>query len=162
MDICPYGTATRFVAWSGVQNWLFCLNIESVFCRKDTVSTIRGSTILSEALPIICIHLDERCYETIKKQWVPVLMTQCYISQPDLVSQNGYFAWKLRVVFGRKDTVATIRSSYILSGAFPIICIHIRDIMKQWVPVLMTQQHISQPDLGSKNGYLLEYSEQFL
>ena len=41
------------------RNWLFCLKIESSFCRKDTVLTIRGSNILCEALAIIPIHLRD-------------------------------------------------------------------------------------------------------
>ena len=41
------------------ENWIFCLKIDSFCGRKDTVFTIRGLDILSEALLIILIHLRE-------------------------------------------------------------------------------------------------------
>ncbi len=41
------------------ENWLDCLKFESIFDRKDTGLAIRGLDMLSEALPIILIHLRE-------------------------------------------------------------------------------------------------------
>ena len=54
-------------------------------------------------------------YETLKKQCMHVLMTQCHISGADLVLKNGYFACNLIDFVGRKDIVLTIRRSDTLS-----------------------------------------------
>ena len=58
-------------------------------------------------------------------------MTRHIISWADLVHKVGYFAWKLIVVFGRKDTVLTIWERNMLADTLPIIFIHLWMVIKQ-------------------------------
>ena len=57
MDTPHYNTASHFLDWYGVRMiWLFCMKLECLFSRKDTVLPIRGSDVLPGALPILFIH----------------------------------------------------------------------------------------------------------
>ena len=53
IDVCPYDTESHFSGQMWCQITLNLLKIEGIFGRKDTVLTIRGSNMLSEAFPII-------------------------------------------------------------------------------------------------------------
>ncbi len=59
MGVCPYNSVHYFPGWCGVQNWLFCLKIESSRGSKDTVTTMREADTMSEVLAILLIHLRE-------------------------------------------------------------------------------------------------------
>ena len=57
IHVHPYNTTSHFLWWSCTKNNLFCIYLESFPSRNGMVLIIRGSNILSEALPIILILL---------------------------------------------------------------------------------------------------------
>ena len=58
-----------------------------------------------------------------------VLLTQCHISQSDLVPKIGYFAWNWRAVLVETYTMMTKRGSNTLSEALTIIPVHLNEVM---------------------------------
>ncbi len=59
MYASPHVSMSYFPDWSGDQIDYFAWNVRVVSVKKDAVLTIRRSDILSEACPIILIHLRE-------------------------------------------------------------------------------------------------------
>ena len=128
MYACPYDPVTHFLGWSGAQNWLFCLKFGCNFGRNDTVLTtrvsyaIRGSSDHS--------HTSEGGEETLKQQWMSILMTRCLISRLTWYPRNWSFYLDPSIVFSRKDTLLTIRVYYMLADALPNILIYLMDVQK--------------------------------
>ena len=69
-------------------------------------------------------------YETVKQQYMSLLVPHHPISGATRVSEIWYFAWNLRFVIGRNGIVLTINSLYMLSKALPIITIPLRIVRK--------------------------------
>ena len=145
MDACCCNTGSYFPGLPGVQKLVFCLKIESSYDQNDTVVIMRGSDTLSEALPIICIHLRE------VRKHSSSNMDSCFYNTASYFvdwsgTQNWLFCLKIESVFGRKGTVTITRGSHKLSEALPIILIHLMEVGKH----------------SSSNGYMsLRYSVLF-
>ena len=81
----------------------FVWNLRVVLGRNDTRLIICGSQMLSKA-PIINIVYLKKGYATLKQQWMSCFTAHHLISCAERVPEIWYFAWNLRVVFGRNDT----------------------------------------------------------
>ena len=77
-------------------------------------------------------HISKEDYEKVKQQWqwMPLFASQHPISHTERVPGICYISWNLRVVFGRNDTVRTIRGLYMLSEAPLSILISLRKVVK--------------------------------
>ena len=97
--------------------------------RKDTVLTIRGLNILSEALPIILIY-PRKVRKHSRSNGCMSLRHSTITSKADMVSKKWLFCLEFDRLFGRKDIMLTIRGSQKLSMAFLSSLIYLRDVRK--------------------------------
>ena len=114
--------------------WYFAWNLSTEFGRNDTVGT-NHKGFVDPARSSASHHyiILEEGNETLKHQWVSLLLIRHPIPIPSAENERGpkiwYISWKLRVVFGRDDVMWAIRGSNMLSKAFLSIHIHLRKAM---------------------------------
>ena len=98
-------------------------SFQHLIVRKDTVSTVMGSNMLSEALPIILIYLTK----VINTQAVMDVCPYDWSCAP-----NWIFGLIFECLFGRKEAVlVTLRGWDIMSEALLIILIYLRKVGNQ-------------------------------
>ena len=124
MDACPYDTAAScFPGWSGAPNWWFCLKLGSCFGRKYTVLIKRGLDMLSEAIPIIIIHLRKvRKHSSTngcRSLWHSVAFPRLIWSLKLVILVNIWCC------FCKNDTVLAIRRLGMMPEALPAIAIYL-------------------------------------
>ena len=119
---------------------------ESISGRNDEVLTIRGSDMLPGPLPLIIIHLRKVIKHSSSNGCLSVWYSipfSVLVWAPKLVILHKI--WEF--CFSRNDMVATMKVSYILSGALPIILMHLRSVRKDSLSngLLSLQHSISFP-----------------
>ena len=107
----------------------FDWNLRVILREKDTVLTIRGSDMLSDALPLICIHPRKvmnysSSNECMSLSHLVIFSTLIWSPKSVILSRIGVVVWV------EKDTLVAIKGSCILSGSHPIILIQLRNIRK--------------------------------
>ena len=106
-------------------NWLFILKIETIFCRQDTLLTIKGSGMISDALHLVLIHI--RMAEKHSSLYIYLLLSHSIIFRgliwcPKLaiLLKIGVFLLGENIVVGHMGVRYAIRSSldhsYISNG----------------------------------------------
>ena len=106
------------------------LSVLFFFVKMDTVLTITGYNMLSDAFSIMLIHLREVRKYSISK--VCMLLQQHHVTFPGMI-RCPKLVVLLKIcacIFGRKDTVLTIRESNLLFLTLPIILSHPRMVLK--------------------------------
>ena len=92
MNACPYDQVSHFPGQSGAHNWVFFLKFEISFDRKDTFKAIRG-VIYAVRGKSEHFDISKEGYETLKQQWMHIIMTQYCIIPADLANKMVlYFA----------------------------------------------------------------------
>ena len=108
MIISPYITTHHFLCWKRAKNLIFWMTYEGCYWQKWHSVSHKG---LLYAVRSTSNYLSvyKWGYETLKRQWMSFLIAPHPISPVEWVPQITCFAWNLRGVFGRNDTMWTLR-----------------------------------------------------
>ena len=134
--------------------WHFTGNLRIAFGRKDTMWTVRG---LYHAVWNFSkdIYVSKEGCKILRQQWLSLLVTLYPISLAERVFQIWHFARKLRVVFGRKDTMWTVRGLYHAVWNFSKDIYVSKEgyeiLQQQWVSLLVTLHPITSCWEGVQN-----------
>jgi len=102
-------------------------SFQHLIVRKDTVSTVMGSNMLSEALPIILIYLTKVINTQAVMDVCPYDRTSHFLGWS--CAPNWIFGLIFECLFGRKEAVlVTLRGWDIMSEALLIILIYLRKV----------------------------------
>ena len=155
MYACLYETVSHYLGRSGVQNELFCLKFEGSFGWNDAVVTTRLLHMLSEALPIIHIHLTKVGNHSSSNGCLSLHLNVTFArlnwcSKLVILLENWRFVSKKQHRDNHKimwyAVTDTSNHPYRSWGDWEAL-------KQQWMPVLTTLNHNSWGYLVSKNMY---------
>ena len=132
IGISPFSAVSHSPCSEGAYNLI-------VYCMKFGISFIQVWHCGSNKAIVCAVrrrsslyhyYMSKDAYEAVKQQWIPPLVAHYPIYYAEMVPKILYFAWNLRLHFGRTDLMATRRGWYMLLEASLIILIHLRKAMK--------------------------------
>ena len=101
--------------------WYFAWTSRAVFTSKWAGLEHEGCVDAAISPSNLAYHSKEG-YDILNQQLMSLLAAHHHISPAERIPEIWYFAWKMRVVIGRKDTVWTI--SGLLNGAIRFSSYH--------------------------------------
>ena len=144
MNVSPCNTPPHFMFWEGAHNLIFCMEFDICYWQK-------WYDVDNKGLPYDIksafndIYILRECQETLKQQWVSLLIAHHPIFCVRSVPKIWHFAWNLGWFVGGNDTLWTRKGLYMLSEAHPLILIHPKEafetLMQQWMS-LLTANHL--------------------
>ena len=132
MGVSLCNTASHSLCWEGAQKLKFCMKFVICCWQKWHIKAHWG-LIYAITSSFEHSYTSKEDYEAVKLQWMSLLVAQHHTPFAERVRENWNFAWNLRCVVGRNDTLWTMRVSYMLSEALSAFCIHPRKVMKHFI-----------------------------
>ena len=134
------------LCWEVSQNRVFYMEFDSSSCQKwhgidnkEHIDAIRSTSSH--------LYTSKEGYETLKQQWMYLIIAQHPISCAERVPKTLHFVWNLRVVLGRNDTRLIIRGSEMISKAPVINIVYLKEgyaaLKHQWMSRFTAHHPIS-------------------
>ena len=122
-------TTSHFLCWEGPWYLVFWMKFEGSFGQKWHTVDHTGIVYDIER-SFNNSYIPREGYETFKQQWIFSIAAQHLISCTERAPGIWYFAWNLRVVLNRNDTIRTMRALYMMSKSITPIVYYVRKGME--------------------------------